>query len=80
MRKSKAQLEYKLKIWEFRKKVPKKSGEAFWQYVGHRVAKRKKEGKESDVILNGRRLDPSKVEKETNRHRTTLVSRFNPCE
>ncbi|KAF6831792.1 hypothetical protein CPLU01_06582 [Colletotrichum plurivorum] len=75
---TKAQLEYKLKIWEFRKKAPKKSGEALWQYVGHRVAKRKHNGKESDVILKRQLLDSSKVVKETNRHQPSTVVIFNP--
>ncbi|KAF6808778.1 hypothetical protein CSOJ01_07349 [Colletotrichum sojae] len=77
---TKAQLEYKLKIWEFRKKAPKKSGEALWQYVGHRVTKRKQKGKESDVMLNRQLIGPSKLAKEVNRHQLTSVARFNPCE
>ncbi|KAF6844096.1 hypothetical protein CMUS01_01412 [Colletotrichum musicola] len=77
---TKAQLKYKLKIWKFRKKAPKKSGEAFWQYVGHRVTKRKQNGKDSDVILNRQLLDCSKVAKETNRHQSTTIARFHPCE
>ncbi|KAE9576405.1 hypothetical protein CGMCC3_g7478 [Colletotrichum fructicola] len=66
---SKAQLEYKLKTWGFRKKIPKKKSDDIWQYVGHRIEKRKRQdNKDSDVFLNGRLLDPAKVRKEINRH------------
>ncbi|KAF4869997.1 hypothetical protein CGCSCA1_v010885 [Colletotrichum siamense] len=73
---SKAQLEYKLKFWGFRKKAPKKQGDAVWQFIGHRVAKRDRQGKASDVFLNGRLLDPAKVRKETNRHQPTSLVRL----
>ncbi|KAF4430128.1 hypothetical protein CGCF413_v003955 [Colletotrichum fructicola] len=70
---SKAQLEYKLKTWGFRKKIPKKKSDDIWQYVGHRIEKRKRQdNKDSDVFLNGRLLDPAKVRKEINRHQPSV--------
>ncbi|CAI0647392.1 unnamed protein product, partial [Colletotrichum noveboracense] len=70
---TKAQLEYKLKVWGFRTRVPKKKGQAVWQFIGHRIGKRKQQGKASDVFLNGELLDPAKVHKEINRHQPTSL-------
>jgi len=61
----KAQLEYQLKKWEFKKNMDKST----WLYVGHRVEKRKRQQKKSEVIYNGKRLKPSTIETETERHR-----------
>ncbi|KAF4343764.1 Sex-determining fem-1 [Fusarium beomiforme] len=48
-----------------------------WQYVDRTMNKRKKIGKESDVILSGRLMKKAKVAKETNRHReTSFKGRF----
>ncbi|RDA93299.1 hypothetical protein CP533_2020 [Ophiocordyceps camponoti-saundersi (nom. inval.)] len=66
---SKAQLEYKLKKWNFAKNLDKSA----WLYIGHRVEKRKREGKESQVIHNGKRLKHSTVAKEVDRHRDRSV-------
>ncbi|KAF3805442.1 hypothetical protein GCG54_00002787 [Colletotrichum gloeosporioides] len=70
---TKAQLEYKLKIWGFRKKAPKEKSDAIWQFIAHRVEKRKRQQKASDVFLNGQRVDPAKARKEINRHRPTSL-------
>lgn len=75
---SKAQLEYKLKIWGFRKKAPKEKSSVIWQFIGHRVEKRKQQHKASDVLLNGQLVDPAKVRKEINRHQPTSLVRFKP--
>ncbi|KAF4820487.1 hypothetical protein CGCSCA5_v003916 [Colletotrichum siamense] len=73
---TKAQLEYKLKIWGFRKKAPKAKSDVIWQFIGHRVDKRKQQDKASDVLLNGQLVDPAKVRKEINRHQPTSLVRF----
>ncbi|KAH0426825.1 hypothetical protein CcaCcLH18_10105 [Colletotrichum camelliae] len=74
---TKAQLEYKLKIWGFRKKAPKEKSNVIWQFIGHRVEKRKQQQKASDVLLNGQLVDPAKVRKEINRHQPTSLVRLN---
>ncbi|KAK2756296.1 hypothetical protein CKAH01_05817 [Colletotrichum kahawae] len=73
---TKAQLEYKLKIWGFQKKAPKEKSNVIWQFIGHRVEKRKQQQKASDVFLNGQLVDPAKVRKEINRHQPTSLVRF----
>lgn len=62
------QLEYKLKTWGFRKKLPKNIGSVGWQYIGHQVNKRELEGKETQVIHSGRILDAQTVRREIMRH------------
>ncbi|KPM40877.1 hypothetical protein AK830_g5729 [Neonectria ditissima] len=62
---TKAQLEYKLKKWEFRRNVDKET----WASIDRKVSRRKRKGKESQVIHYGKRLKSSTIEKETNRHR-----------
>ncbi|KAH8736363.1 ankyrin repeat-containing domain protein [Ilyonectria robusta] len=62
---SDAQVEYKLKQWEFRRNIDK----ATWIIIDRKIAKRKQEGKESQVIHCGKRLKQSTIDKETNRHR-----------
>ncbi|KAI8401876.1 hypothetical protein FOFC_18747 [Fusarium oxysporum] len=61
---TKAQLEYKLKLWGFRRNI---SG-ATWAIINHRIAKREREGKDSQVVYRGRRLEAKTVEKERKRH------------
>ncbi|KAF4828436.1 Ankyrin-3 [Colletotrichum tropicale] len=73
---TKAQLEYKLKDWGFRKKIPKQMSDTVWQYVGHRTAKRRRLGKDSQVMLNQQVVDPAKVLKETSRHQPTSFLKF----
>ncbi|KAF0325213.1 hypothetical protein GQ607_007540 [Colletotrichum asianum] len=70
---TKAQLEYKLKIWGFRKKVAKEKSDAIWQFIGHRVEKRTRQHKASDVFLNGQLVDPAKARKEISRHRPNYL-------
>ncbi|KAI0127455.1 ankyrin repeat-containing domain protein [Xylariales sp. AK1849] len=62
---SKSQVEYKLKQWKFRRLMDKKA----WNFVRHRISKRKRDGKESEVILSGIRLRPETIHKETLRNR-----------
>jgi len=61
----KAQLEYKLKQWGFRRNLDEKS----WRQLDCTIRQRKEEGKETVVTSSFKRLDPAKVEKETNRYR-----------
>ncbi|GAW27367.1 putative ankyrin repeat-containing domain protein [Rosellinia necatrix] len=65
------QIEHKLKTWNFRKYVDKKT----WISIDHRITKRKRDGKESEVIFYGRRMKTKTVAKETDRHgdRSTLA-------
>lgn len=65
----KSQLEYKLKQWGFRRNIDKHT----WAFIDHAIAKRKREGKESQVIYCGKRLKPSTVERETSRHRDRSI-------
>ncbi|KAK1496246.1 hypothetical protein CTAM01_08433 [Colletotrichum tamarilloi] len=58
---TKAQLEYKIKVWGFRKKVPKNKSQAVWQYIGHQLAKRERLGKRTEVVLEKEVLDVAKV-------------------
>ncbi|KAK5651426.1 hypothetical protein OQA88_12514 [Cercophora sp. LCS_1] len=62
---TKAQLEYKLKQWNFRRNIDK----ATWNEIDSNIKKRKRAGKESEVIHYGKRLKPEKVAKATNLHR-----------
>jgi len=62
---SKSQFETKLKSWGFAKYAKKIE----WKALEQIVAKRKAEGKLTDVYLYGERLKQSKVRKETTRHR-----------
>ncbi|KAH8883779.1 hypothetical protein GQ53DRAFT_663187, partial [Thozetella sp. PMI_491] len=72
---TKAQLEYKLKQWRFQKNIDK----ATWIELDRRIAKRKREGKNSQVIHCGKRMKQSTVERETNRHRDiSIFARFAP--
>ncbi|KAH7150362.1 ankyrin repeat-containing domain protein [Dactylonectria estremocensis] len=69
-----AQLEYKLKQWEFRRNIDR----AAWIAIDRKIAKRKLEGKESQVIHRGKRLKQSTIDKETNRHRDIFIPYANP--
>ncbi|KAK3365826.1 hypothetical protein B0T24DRAFT_597583 [Lasiosphaeria ovina] len=62
---TKAQLEYRLKLWNFKKNADERT----WLYIENRVGKRKRDGKDSEVIFCGKRMKTSTVEKETYRHR-----------
>lgn len=67
------QLEAQLNKWEFRRKLPKRKSKAGWQCVGHRVAKRRKQGKESRVVIDGMIHDPQKVAKEISRNQPSSL-------
>ncbi|RYP74479.1 hypothetical protein DL771_002953 [Monosporascus sp. 5C6A] len=61
---TKTKYEQQLKTWGFSKNL--QSGE--WKAIGHKVEKRKRENKDSDVVASGIRYPPAKVRKETSRH------------
>jgi len=68
-----AQLIYKLKLWKFQRNLSSKE----WKYVGHRLQKRKRDGKESDVLVSGARFKRAKVDRGIYRNSTTsLASKF----
>ncbi|KAF4817562.1 Ankyrin-1 [Colletotrichum siamense] len=73
---TKAQLEYKLKLWGFRRRIPKTKSDAVWQFIGRRVQRRKQQGKETEVMLGKEIVDAAKVCKEIRRHQETTVARF----
>ncbi|KAF0316466.1 hypothetical protein GQ607_016315 [Colletotrichum asianum] len=74
---TKAQLEYKLKLWGLRRRIPKTKGDAVWQFIGRRVQRRKQQGKETEVVLDKQIFDAAKVCKEIKRYQETTISRFN---
>ncbi|KAL3425097.1 ankyrin repeat protein [Phlyctema vagabunda] len=57
---SKNQYERQFKTWNFRKKL--KAAE--WQFVDHRIKKRKREGKDSEVFFNNALVSAKKIKKE----------------
>ncbi|GAP83072.2 putative ankyrin repeat-containing domain protein [Rosellinia necatrix] len=62
-------LEYKLKEWNIRKNISKTT----WSCIDHHINKRKREGKESEVVHCGKRVKRETVIKETNRHRDMTI-------
>ncbi|KAI1464463.1 ankyrin repeat-containing domain protein [Daldinia caldariorum] len=73
---SKSQLEYQLKNWNLRRKLPKGQSADIWRCVGHRVAKRRTEGKESKVVIDGKVYDAREVKKEIGRNQPSTLSRI----
>ncbi|OBR06782.1 Ankyrin repeat containing protein [Colletotrichum higginsianum IMI 349063] len=65
---TKAQLEYRLKKWGFRKRVPKNRSADIWRYVGSQIASRKRQGNIKGAMLNGQRQKVDKVTKDIRRH------------
>lgn len=60
-----AQLEFKIKQWQFRKNLTPKA----WAFVAHEIRKRKREGKdESQVWCSGVLLPAKKVNKALSRY------------
>ncbi|KAG4267243.1 hypothetical protein FPRO04_04855 [Fusarium proliferatum] len=58
------QLQFKLKAWGILKKMDKPT----WQYIDRKINKRKAQGKDTDVILSGRRLKRSATSKAITDH------------
>ncbi|SCV57763.1 uncharacterized protein FFB14_15310 [Fusarium fujikuroi] len=67
---TKSQLEYRLKKWNISKNIDRDS----WRHIDQTISKRKRDGKDSDVLLCGKRVKQSTIEKETNRHRDTSIT------
>ncbi|GKT52294.1 uncharacterized protein ColSpa_12475 [Colletotrichum spaethianum] len=57
---TKAQLEYKLKIWGFSKKLPKTTSREAWQYADELLVRRELQTKSSEVIMGGSLVAPAK--------------------
>ncbi|KAI0531861.1 ankyrin repeat-containing domain protein [Xylaria digitata] len=57
-------LDSTMRAWGFEKNISK----ATWKSVASILGKRGQEGKESEVIHRGKRVKPSRIRKETNRH------------
>ncbi|KAL5586212.1 hypothetical protein FOBRF1_016082 [Fusarium oxysporum] len=66
---TKAQLEYKLKKWKMSKNIDDKA----WESIDQTITKRKRQGKDSEVIHCGKRVKQSTVDKETYRHRDMSI-------
>lgn len=62
-----SQYERKFKQWKFRKHCKKKD----WVTISQVISKRKREGKESEVLMDGALLPLKKVRKEINRNEPT---------
>lgn len=61
---SKPQLIRQFKRWGFRKNI---AGEE-WKLIGIKIQQRKREGKESEVVFNGKIINPKTLRKELRRH------------
>jgi hypothetical protein len=64
--------ETKLRGWGFTKNLKKKD----WPAIDHHVSKRKRDGKESEVLLNDIPIPPKKIQKETSRYRGAFTSDY----
>ncbi|KAK2017097.1 hypothetical protein LZ32DRAFT_688380 [Colletotrichum eremochloae] len=73
---SKSQLEYRLKLWGFRKRVQKNLGSAVYQFIDHRLQARQQKGKATEVVINGRVVDAAKVRKQIMQHPETTIAKF----
>jgi len=60
----KSQYELQFKKWQFRKNRTAEE----WKIVAHKLTERKKEHKDSEVVLNGNLINPKKLRKETLRY------------
>ena len=70
---SKAQYERHFKIWNFRKNL--KSHE--WIFVHYRFNKRKRDGKKSELYVDGVLVSEKKIKKETARYNfPTITERY----
>ncbi|KZL76847.1 ankyrin repeat containing protein [Colletotrichum tofieldiae] len=73
---TKSQLEYKLKVWGLRKRLPKNTSEEAWQYVDEHLVRRELQSKSSEVIMGGSLMAPSKVDKERRRYQRDILKRM----
>jgi hypothetical protein len=63
-RRTKFQYEDRFRKWGWKKN----SKADTWKFIAHRVDKRKRDGKESNVNVNGEAIEPKKLKKEISRH------------
>ena len=68
--KRKSQYELQFKKWQFRKNCTAEG----WKIVAHKLTKRKREQKETEVFLNGNLIHPKKLKKETQRYKALSVA------
>ncbi|PMD66637.1 ankyrin, partial [Hyaloscypha bicolor E] len=67
---TKSQYELQFKKWHFRKN--RTAGE--WKIVARKLAERKNKHKESEIVLNGKPINPKKLRKETLRYGSMSTS------
>lgn len=63
----KAQYERQFTLWRFRKKLSSNE----WEFVFGRMEKRKREGKENELFVEGFRVPDKRIKKEISRHHWT---------
>ncbi|KAL1622613.1 hypothetical protein SLS56_008660 [Neofusicoccum ribis] len=73
---TKAQYEAQFKKWNFRKNVLKGQAERQWKTVKWKVEKRKRDGKDSNVYVDGVLPPNKKVKKEMARYNLTTIERL----
>ncbi|KZL82922.1 ankyrin repeat containing protein [Colletotrichum incanum] len=73
---TKAQLEYKLKVWGLRKRLPKNTSAEAWQYDDEHLVRRELQSKSSEVIMGGSLMAPAKVDKERRRYQRDILKRM----
>src|SRR2546423_10715695 len=60
---SKAQFTLQFNKWQFRKNLKDEE----WEYIRHQSLKRKRDGKESKVLVDGRLISTKRIKKEMSR-------------
>lgn len=73
---SKSQLEHKLQLWGFRKKLAKNTADEVWELVNHLFEKREKRGKASELVMKGKVIPPATIKKERSRRRPSTLKRL----
>ncbi|KAF4999004.1 hypothetical protein FGRMN_2803 [Fusarium graminum] len=69
------QLEHQLKKWGMMKNIDGKT----WRFIGHAIKRREQQGKESEVIRWGKRVEQSTISKGVSKHfnNMNIFDRFN---
>lgn len=62
---SKSQYEKKLSAWRVRKNRMRKE---YWRFINRRMIERRREGKDSEVYIDGILCPPARVRREASRH------------
>ncbi|KXH67968.1 hypothetical protein CSAL01_00638 [Colletotrichum salicis] len=73
---TKSQLEYKLRVWGLRRRIPKNKTEILWQFIDDGLTKREKQGKLSEVIHEGNVIVSARVRKERSRYQRTSLENY----